>query len=52
MILKLDMQHKKIKLNKVCINDDPGLTLPIYGTVKFGNLGFSIEERENCGVFT
>ena len=43
MTLKLDMQHKLIKLNKVCINDDPGL--PIYGKVNFGNLDFSHDQR-------
>ena len=42
MILKLDMQHQGLKLCKVYINGDPGLTLTFYGKVKFGNLGFSI----------
>ena len=30
MILKLGMQHKRLKLYKVCINDDPGLTLTYF----------------------
>ena len=37
MILKLGMQHWKIKLYKVCINGDPGLTLT-YFTAR-SNLG-------------
>ena len=32
MILKLGMQHRELKLYKVCIDDDPGLTL-FYFTV-------------------
>ena len=31
MILKLGMQHRELKLYKVCINGDPGLTLTIKG---------------------
>ena len=30
MILKLGMQHRGIKLYKVYINDDPGLTLTYF----------------------
>ena len=30
MILKLGMLHKGLKLYKVCINDDPGLTLTYF----------------------
>ena len=30
MILKLGMQHQKLKLYKVYINDDPGLTLTYF----------------------
>ena len=30
MILKPGMQHRKLKLYKDCINDDPGLTLTYY----------------------
>ena len=30
MILKLDMQHLGLKLYKVCINGDPGLTLTYF----------------------
>ena len=26
MILKLGLQHQGLKLYKICINDDPGLT--------------------------
>ena len=31
----------------VCSNGDPGVTLTIYGKVKFGNLGFSVGKWEN-----
>ena len=30
MILKLDMQLQGLQLYKVCINDDPGLTLTYF----------------------
>ena len=30
MILKLGMLHWRLKLYKVCINDDPGLTLTYF----------------------
>ena len=30
MILKIDMQHRALKFNKVCINGDPGLTLTYF----------------------
>ena len=30
MILKLGMKHRGLKLYKVCINDDPGLTLAYF----------------------
>ena len=37
MILKHVMSNKRLNLYKVCINDDPGLTLT-YFKVKFGCL--------------
>ena len=38
-ILKLGMQHQGLKLYKVYINDDTGLTLTyFYGKVKLGRL--------------
>ena len=52
MILKLGMKHRGLKLYKVYINGDPGLTLTyFYGKVKLGNLGFSIGKNENSGFF-
>ena len=30
MILKLGMKHQAIELYKVCINNDPGMTLPYF----------------------
>ena len=33
MILKLCMQHQKLKLHKVYINDDPELTLTLFKTM-------------------
>ena len=30
MILKLGIQHWRLELYKVCINDDPGLTLTYF----------------------
>ena len=30
MVLKLGMQHKRLKIDKVYINDDPGLTLTYF----------------------
>ena len=30
MILKLGMSHRGLKVYKVCINDDPGLTLTYF----------------------
>ena len=39
MIFKLGMFHLGLKLYKVYINDDPGLTLAyFYGKVKLGRL--------------
>ena len=32
MILKLGMQCQGLRLYKVCINDDPGLTLTCFAT--------------------
>ena len=49
MILKLDMQHWGLKLYKVYINGDPGLTLNFLRQGQFGNLGFSIGKSENSG---
>ena len=46
MILEFCMQHRELKLYKVCINGDIDL---FYGKVKFGNLGFSIGKSENSG---
>ena len=54
MILKLSMQHWGLKLYKVCINGDPGLTLTYFtarSNLQFGNLGFSIGKSENSGFF-
>ena len=50
MILKLDMQHRGLKLYKIYINGDPGLTLTFYSKVKFRNLGFSVGKSENSGL--
>ena len=37
MILKLGMKHQAMELYKVCINDDPGMTLTFfYGKVNCG----------------
>ena len=30
MILKLDMQYQGLEVCDVCINDDPGLTMPYF----------------------
>ena len=30
MILKLGMEHRRLKLYKACINGDPGLTLTYF----------------------
>ena len=49
MILKLGMQHWGLKLYKVYINGDPGLTLTYLRSVKFGNLGSYIGKSENSG---
>ena len=52
MILKLDMQHWRLKLHKVYItvNDDPGLTLT-YFTAR-SNLVMSIRsDGEDCYKF-
>ena len=38
MILKLSMYHRSLKLYKVYIFDDSGMTLPIFSKVKFGRL--------------
>ena len=42
MILKLDMYHKGLKLYKVYINDDPGLTLT-YFMAKSNWVGYTFE---------
>ena len=50
--MKLGMWHQGLKPIIVYTNDDPGLTLTlIYGTVKFGYLGYSIGKSENSGFF-
>ena len=36
MILKLGMQHQGLKLYKVYINDDPGLTLTYFTQGQIG----------------
>ena len=33
MILKLGIQHRGLKLNKVCINGHPGLPLTYFTTI-------------------
>ena len=47
MIMKLGMEHYVLKLFKVCINDDPGLTLIdlFYDNVKFGETCFCTYSR-------
>ena len=48
MILKHGMQHRGLKLYKVYINGDLGLSLTFHGMVKYGNLGhlgFSIGKK-------
>ena len=42
MILKLGMQHQGLKLYKVYINDDPGLTLT-YFTTKSNRVTYTFE---------
>ena len=42
MILKLGMQHWEIKLHKVYINDDPGLTLT-YFTARSNLVAYAFE---------
>ena len=38
MILKLGMDHQGLKVNRLYINDDLGLTLTYYSKVKFGQI--------------
>ena len=41
MILKLGMQHQRVKFNKVYINDDPELTVTHFKTMSnFAKLAF------------
>ena len=53
MILKLGMQHRGLKLYKVYINDDPGLTLT-YFTARsvFVTKAILLEKSEKVGVFS
>ena len=45
MILKLGIQHHGLKLYKVYINDDPGLTL-IYFTARSNWIAYTFEWRK------
>ena len=38
MILKVGMDHQGLKVNRLYINDDLGLTLTYYSKVKFGQI--------------
>ena len=49
MILKLGMQHRGLKLYKVYINGDPGLTLTYFTTRSNLVTCFSIGKSENSG---
>ena len=50
MILKLSMQHRGLKLYKVCINGDPGLTLTYFmARSNLKTLAISIKKSENSG---
>ena len=52
MILKLGMYHRGLKLYKVYINGDPGLTLTYFtARSNFGILGIFIGKSENSGFF-
>ena len=42
MILKLGMKHQGLKLYKVYINDDPGLTLT-YFTTRSNSVAYTFE---------
>ena len=42
MILKLGMQHQRLKLHKVYIHDDPGLTLT-YLTTRSNWVAYTFE---------
>ena len=42
MILKLSMKHQGIKLYKVCINHDPGMTLTYFMT-RLTKLAYAFE---------
>ena len=42
MIMKLDMQHWGLNLYKVCINDDPGVTLT-YFTARSNKVAYAFE---------
>ena len=50
MVLKLGMHHLGLKLYKVCINGDPGLTLTYFTARSNGNLGFSIGKSKTVDV--
>ena len=45
MILNLGMQHQGLKLYKVYINDDPGLTLT-YSTTRSNWVAYAFEWRK------
>ena len=42
MILKLGMQHGGLKLHKVCINDDPRLTLTFFARSNLVTYAFEL----------
>ena len=45
MILKHGMEHLRLMVFKVIINDNPGVDLDIfYSKVKFGGLCFQVEK--------
>ena len=50
-IFKFGMQHGGLRLYKICINGDLGLTLTYFTTRSFANLGFSIGKSENNEFF-
>ena len=51
MIFKFGMQHGGLRLYKICINGDFGLTLTYFTARSFANLGFSIGKSENNVFF-
>ena len=53
MILKLGMQHRGLKVYKVCINVDPGLTLTYFTTrSNLVTLAFLYEKVIDAGHMT